>query len=125
MERNHKEIVEMSLTLLAHASIPIIFWDHSYTTFVFLFNRLPAFGLSKFISLYISLYNKQPEYMSLKLFGCSCFPLLSPYNQHKLQFKSNQYVYLGVSPTHKGHKYLIVEGRIFISKDVKFNENQI
>lgn len=39
-----------------------------------------------------------------------------------LQFISDQCTYLGVSPTHKGHKCLNLEGRIFISNDVISNE---
>lgn len=60
--------------------------------------------------------------MALKMFGCSCFPLLGPYDQLKLQLKSSQCVNLGASPTHKDHKYLNREGKQFISKDVKFDE---
>lgn len=65
---------------------------------------------------------KQYEYMDLKVFECSYFPLLKPYNQLKLQFRSSQCVYLGVSPTHKGHKCLKIKGKVFISKDGEFNE---
>lgn len=45
-----------------------------------------------------------------------------PYNKNKLQFISDKYTYLGVSPTHKGHKCINLESRIFISKYVIFNE---
>lgn len=112
----------MGLALLAHADMPISYWDHSFITIVYLINRLPTIGLPKFISYYVTLYNKQPDYMTLKVFGCLCFPLLMSYIQHKLMFRSKQCVYLGVSPTYKAHKFLGVEGRIFISKDVRFNE---
>lgn len=105
----------MRLTLVFHDSMPITFWDHNFTTID---------SVSKFISSYVSLYNKQLEYMSLKVFGCLCFHLLMLYNQHRVQFRIIQCLYLGVSPTHKGHKCLNVEGRIFISNDVKFNETE-
>lgn len=60
------------------------------------------------------LHNKQLDYTMIKTFGCACFPLLTPYNKHKIQFRSTQCTYLGVSLTHKGHKCLDEQGRIFI-----------
>lgn len=63
-----------------------------------------------------------PDHKGLRVFGCSCFPHLHPYNQHKLQYRSQECVYLGLSPHHKGHKCLVPNGRIYISKDVVFIE---
>lgn len=103
--------------------MPIDYWDHSFNTFVYLINRLLTKGLSTFTSSFFSLYNMQPNYLLLRVFGSSYFPLLRPYNQHKLQFGSSQCVHLGISPTHKGHKCLNAYERIYISKDVKFNED--
>lgn len=122
MERKHIQIVEIGLTLLAHVSMPITYWDQTFTTTVYLINILPTLGLPKFISPYAALYDKYREYMALKVFRLLCSPFLRPYNQHKLHFRKNYCVYLGVSPTHKGHKCLNAEGNFFIFKDVKFNE---
>jgi len=72
---------------------------------------------------YQKLFSKQPDYSFLRVCGCSCFPLLRPYNKHKLQFRSQEYVFLGYSPSHKGYKCLAADGRLYISKDVIFNEN--
>lgn len=80
--------------------------------------------MEDFSSPHHALYKCLPDYKFLKIFGCACFPLLRPYNQHKLQFRSCECVYLGVSPSHKGHKCLAPNGRIYISKDVTFNESK-
>lgn len=122
VERKHRQIVEMGLTLLAHASIPIHFWDHSFTTAVHLINKLPTSALPNFISPHYVLFNSIHDYNSLRIFGCACFPLLHPFNQHKLQFRSAECIHLGMSPNHKGHKCLSPDGKIYISKDVLFNE---
>jgi histone deacetylase 1/2 len=41
-EQKHIHIVEVGLSLLAHASMPLKFWDESFLTVVFLINRLPS-----------------------------------------------------------------------------------
>lgn len=48
----------------------------------------------------------------------------SPYNERKLQYCSKQCVFLGYSMMHKGYRCLHVStGRIYISRDVIFDEN--
>lgn len=44
VERKHRQIVEMGYHL-AQASIPMIYWDHSFTSAMYLINRLPATSL--------------------------------------------------------------------------------
>lgn len=88
MQRKHIHIVEMRLTLLAHSFIPITYWDHSFSISTYQINRFPTPTLTKYHSPFHDLYGKHPDYNSLKVFGCSCSPLLRPYNKHKIQFQS-------------------------------------
>ena len=60
----------------------------------------------------------------LKTFDCACFPLLRPYNNHKLDFRSHECLFLGYSTSYKGYKCLSPFGRNYISKDVIFNESK-
>lgn len=54
----------------------------------------------------------------------SCWPHLRPYNSHKLQFRSQQCVFLGYSPFHKDYKcFHIPTCRIYISRNVVFDEH--
>lgn len=122
VERKHRYIVEMGLMLLAHAFVPITFWDHSFATSLYLINRLSSPNSPKFNSPFQALYGKEPDYKPLKVFGCAYFALLRPYNKHKLQLRSQECVYHGISPQHKGFKCLSKEGKIYISKDVRFHE---
>lgn len=50
VERKHGQIVEMGLSLIAQASIPLNYWDHGFTTAVYLINRLPTTALSNNLS---------------------------------------------------------------------------
>jgi histone deacetylase 1/2 len=70
------------------------------------------------------LLHTKPNYDSLRIFGCACWPNLRPYNKQKLAFRSKQCVFLGYNPRHKGVKCLDVKtGRVYISRDVVFDEN--
>lgn len=68
------------------------------------------------------LYHKRPDYKQLKIFGCACFPCLQPHQNHKLSFHSTKCVFLGYSPLHKGDKCLDPTSKIYVSRNVVFNE---
>jgi len=42
VERKHKHIIALGLTLLHHASLPLKFWDSAFQTAVYLINMLPT-----------------------------------------------------------------------------------
>lgn len=123
VERKHRHVVELGLTLLYHASLPLSFWDSAFTTAVYLINRLPTSALN-FAVPYTVLFQKTPDYSILRTFGCACFPFFRPYNTHKLEFRSQECVFLGYSSSHKGYRCLSPSGKVFVSKDVVFNENR-
>jgi hypothetical protein len=119
-ERKHRHIVE---TGLAHASMPIKFWDEAFLTVTFLINRMPTRVIDNTCPLQ-RLFHTPPNYSFLKIFGCACWPHLRPYNKHKLSFRSKECVFLGYSTLHKGYKCLDLDsGRVYVSRDVIFDEN--
>lgn len=121
VERKHRHIVEMGLTLLAQAKMPLYYWWEAFTTAVYLINRLPTPILMN-ISRFEKLFRNKPDYNGFKTFGCACFPCLRPYNQSKFQFHSTKCVFLGYNGSHKGYKCLSSTGKIYISRHVIFNE---
>jgi len=122
-ERKHRHIVEVGLSLLAHASMPLKFWDEAFSTAVFLINRLPSRVIHN-ETPFERLFKQAPDYTFLRSFGCACWPNLRPFNTRKLQFRSKRCVFLGYSDMHKGFKCLDPsEGRVYISRDVVFDEH--
>lgn len=120
--RKHRHIVETGLTLLAQASMPLNYWWDAFLTATLLINSMPTLVLSHKSPMEV-LIGKQLDYSSLRIFGCACFPCLRPLHNQKIQFHTLKCVYLGFSPSHKGHRCLSPEGKIFISRNVTFNEN--
>jgi histone deacetylase 1/2 len=122
-ERKHRHIVKVGLSLLAHASMPLKYWDESFLTAVFLINRLPSKVINN-TTPYERLHASPPDYTFICSFGCAMWPNLRPYNSRKLQFRSKRCVFLGYSNLHKGFKCLDPsEGRVYISRDVVFDEH--
>lgn len=99
-ERKHRHVVELSLAIISHASLPLDLWDHIFQSVVFLINRIPS-STSPHTSPYHTLFNKIPDYKFFRVIGCQCYPLLRPYNSHKLQFRSLACVFLGYCQTQK------------------------
>ena len=122
-ERKHRHVVEVGLALLANASMPLKFWDEAFLTATYLINIRPS-KVIKLESPITRLFGIKPDFKSLRVFGCACWPNLRPYNTRKLAFRSKKCVFLGYSPMHKGVKCLDVPtGRIYISRDVVFDES--
>ncbi|CAA7053046.1 unnamed protein product [Microthlaspi erraticum] len=86
-ERKHRHIVETGLTLLHQASIPTTYWTYAFATAVYLINRLPTPVIAH-QSPYFKLFQQQPNYLKLRVFGSLCFPWLRPYTSHKLDNRS-------------------------------------
>lgn len=121
-ERKHRHIVEVGLALLAGASMPLKFWDEAFLTAVHIINMLPSRVINNETPMERLLHVK-PDYTSLRVFGCACWPNLRPYNSRKLMYRSKQCAFLGYSAQHKGVKCLdISTGRVYISRDVVFDE---
>lgn len=123
VERQHRHIVDLGLTLLSQASLPLTYWDYAFSTAVFLINRLPSSAI-KFQAPYTLLFHTLPDYKFLRVFGCVCFLLLRLYHAHKLEFRSQECLFLGYSISHKGYidvSQLVVD---FIFPRMFFSMNQ-
>lgn len=75
IELKHRQVVEAGLSMLAHASMPLMFWNEAFCSAVFLINRLPSHPLGD-VSPHEKLFQTKPDYSYLRIFGCLCFPNL-------------------------------------------------
>jgi histone deacetylase 1/2 len=84
-ERKHRHIEEVGLALLANASMPLKFWDEAFLTATRLINILPSKVVDYKTPMEL-LFHEVPDYSSLRVFGCACWPNLRPFNSRKLEF---------------------------------------
>lgn len=70
-ERKHLHIVEVGLSLLEHASMPLKYWDEAFIAATHLINQTPS-KLIKFEIPLERLFHETPEYYSLRTFECAC-----------------------------------------------------
>ncbi|KAB2611304.1 hypothetical protein D8674_019336 [Pyrus ussuriensis x Pyrus communis] len=75
------------MVMLAQTFMSTSFWFDACSTATYLINRLPTRVLFD-TSPFEKLFQRKPNYEFLKVFGCRCFPWLTPYTQNKLQPKS-------------------------------------
>ena len=71
--------MEVGLALLAHASMPLKFWDEVFLAATYLINRTPS-KVIQYATPLEHLFHEKPDYSSLRVFGCACWPNLRPYN---------------------------------------------
>jgi hypothetical protein len=122
VKRKHRHIVEMGLALLTTASMPLKFWDQAFLAATHLINRTPTKLLAYDIPLH-RLLGATPNYSSIRVFWCTCWPNLRPYNSHELPLCSLRCVFIGYINLHKGYTCLdISTGCVYISRDVIFDE---
>jgi histone deacetylase 1/2 len=66
-ERKHRHIVKVGLSLLAHASMPLKYWDEAFIAATYLINRTPS-RIQNFDTPLNCLYHEKLDYNSLRIF---------------------------------------------------------
>ena len=112
----------MTRSLLFQMKVPRQYWSDAILTATYLINRLPSIRLENKSPLEI-LYQRKINIDHLKVFGCVCF--IYKKRKDKFDSTSTKGIFLGYSNTKKGYKcYDPINKKLFISRDVIFNENE-
>ena len=123
VERRHRVIRELGMTMLFHSGIPLYLWVEVFSTAVYLINRLPSSALDH-ETPYFTLHGIHPDYTSLRVFGSKCFPYTWDTRKNKFDPKTVPCVFVGYSDKHKGYKCFHPSSKIFfISRHVVFDEH--
>ncbi|GJT83636.1 ribonuclease H-like domain-containing protein [Tanacetum coccineum] len=102
-ERMIRTINNVIRTLLFQAHLPPVFWVKALHMAAYLLNLIPSSAIQNEIPC-TKLFNKQPDYSRLRIFGCLCYPHLhSPY---KLAPRATPCIFLGYPAYHRGYRCL-------------------
>lgn len=124
VERKNRTIMNMVRSMLSCKDIPKRFWPEAVRWAVHVLNRC----------LTLALKNKTPEEVwsgykpsveNFKVFGCVGHVHIPDANRNKLEDKSRKCIFLGLCDESKGYRmYEPVAGRLIVSRDVVFEENE-
>ncbi|EOY32707.1 Uncharacterized protein TCM_040734 [Theobroma cacao] len=84
--------------MMFHSGVPKYLWNEAFSTAVWLINRQPS-RILHWNSLYELLHNRQPDYSSLRTFGCRCFPYLRAYRTSDSMSDTSSQSALRILPT--------------------------
>jgi hypothetical protein len=73
MEHKHRHIVEVGLTILSHASMPLKYWYGAFLDYEYLINHL-AYKLIQNSSPLECLHSQKSYYSLLRTTRCACWP---------------------------------------------------
>ncbi|GJS86815.1 ribonuclease H-like domain-containing protein [Tanacetum coccineum] len=121
-ERMIRTINNVIRTLLFQAHLPPTFWVEALHMAAYLLNLLPSSAIQNEIPC-TKLFNKQPDYSRLRIFGCLCYPHL--HSPHKLAPRATPCIFLGYPAYHRGYRCLdLSTNKIIILRHVTFDELQ-
>ena len=112
----------MGRCLLYIASMPHHYWADALQTACFIINCTSTPVLQGSCP-YETLFHRVLDLSLLRVFGCRCYPLLTPYAKTKLEPRSFPCIFMGYNSHHKGYRCLnISTGKSYVSRQVLFDE---
>lgn len=124
VERKHQHILNVGRALMFQGNLSITFWGECVLGAVYLINRTPYCLLQNKTPFEI-LFGQAPDFDELKVFGCLAFAHNQKAKGNKFAPRSRKCVFIGYPHGKKGWKlYDLQTWDIFVSRDVKFHENE-
>lgn len=102
VERKHRHLLQ-ARSLMIEASMLDQFWPYSLLIATHIVNRLPS-SILNWKTPYEILYGKQPDYSSLKVFGCLAYASNVKPHKGKFEDRAHKCVFLGFPPGQKAYR---------------------
>ncbi|CAA7027704.1 unnamed protein product [Microthlaspi erraticum] len=123
-ERKNRSIMNMARCMMLGMSVPRRFWPEAVQYAVHVLNRSPSAALGD-VTPDERWSNHKPSVEHVRVFGCVAYALVPYERRVKLDEKSIQCVFVGVSKESKAYRLYNPETKkIIISRDVRFDESR-
>lgn len=123
-ERLNRTLLESARSMLSDSGLPKRFWAEAVNTATYLRNRSPTKVLSNVTPTEVWTGEK-PDVSGIRVFGCKAYSHIPRSERGKLDSKSRKCWMMGYGDTTKGYRLYDPErGRLFHSRDVKFDERE-
>ncbi|KAL9235698.1 hypothetical protein vseg_010437 [Gypsophila vaccaria] len=114
----------MARSMLLAKGLPNKFWGQAVATAVNLLNLSPTRAVMN-QTPFEAWRGKKPRLRHLRIFGCTAYALIPSNLRHKLDRKSEKYIFVGYNIESKAYKlYNPTNGKVIVSRDVRFNEEE-
>lgn len=122
-ERFNRTVLEMARAMMKHSGLNKILWGEAIKTSVVLLNfKIPPNSKRKVTPF--QLWNgRAPNLRNLRVFGSDCYVHVPKEKRKKLDDTAEKCKLIGYSIS--GYRVINQKGRIFISRDVEFNEETV
>ncbi|CAA7013624.1 unnamed protein product [Microthlaspi erraticum] len=122
VERRNRTLMEMTISILKHMSLPSFLWGEAARHSTYLLNRIATRSMKE-ITPYEAFRSKKPNISHLRVFGCIGYAKVDSALLKKLDDRSRRLVHLGTEPGTKGYRLLDPQTKkIVVSRDVVFDE---
>ncbi|KAJ9542648.1 hypothetical protein OSB04_029154 [Centaurea solstitialis] len=114
----------MGRSMMTASKLPKEFWAEGVATAVYLLNISPTKAVMN-RTPYEAWKGRKPRVSHLRIFGCIAYALVTSPSRSKLDEKSQKCIFVGYSSQSKAYRlYNPMSGKVIISRDVKFNEQE-
>ena len=123
-ELKHRQLLDITRTLLIEMHVPSYLWSDALMTATYLQNRLPSAPLGGAIPLHRLSPTSSLFSLPLRVFGCVAFVQDHSPSLSKLAPRALKGVFVGYSRTQKGYRVYFPDTRRYMtSADVTFHED--
>ena len=118
-ERYNRTLGERVTAVLADSNLPRKWWGEAALTVTYVANRTPTRGETA--TPYELFFGEKPDVGHLRAFGCRVWAHVPHQVRREMGDKAKMGTFMGYGEDTKGYKVLL-NGRIVLSRDVRFNE---
>jgi transposase InsO family protein len=123
-EKLQHVLTQMAKTMLSSSKLPKNMWAEAMATATTIKNMSPSTYLQGKTPFEVW-HKREPNLAKVRTFGCAAYVHVPKCQRTKLQKEAVAGRFIGFARNQPGFKVLLPSGKIIVSKDVRFDENDL